>query len=45
MIGARFGAELLGALGIDAVLDEVLSAELIDQVRFTPTPSTPSATR
>ena len=36
VIGARFGAELLGALGIDAVLDEVLSAELIDQVWFTP---------
>jgi class 3 adenylate cyclase len=36
VIGARFGAELLAALGIDAVLDELLSAELIDQVRFTP---------
>ena len=36
MIGARFGAELLAALGIDAVVDELLSAELIDQVRFTP---------
>jgi class 3 adenylate cyclase len=38
VIGARFGAELLAALGIDAVLDELLSAELIDQVRFTPSP-------
>ena len=28
--------ELLAALGIDAVLDELLGAELIDQVRFTP---------
>jgi class 3 adenylate cyclase len=37
VIGARFGAELLAALGIDAVLDELLGAELIDQVRFTPT--------
>ena len=37
VIGARFGAELLAALGIDAVLDEPLGAELIDQVRFTPT--------
>jgi class 3 adenylate cyclase len=37
VIGARFGAELLAALGIDALLDEPLSAELIDQVRFTPT--------
>jgi adenylate cyclase len=36
VIGARFEAELLAALGIDAVADELLSAELIDQVRFTP---------
>jgi hypothetical protein len=36
VIGARFGAELLAALGIDAVVDELLSAELIDQVRFIP---------
>jgi class 3 adenylate cyclase len=36
VIGARFGAELLAALGIDAVLEELLGAELIDQVRFTP---------
>jgi predicted ATPase len=36
VIGARVGAELLAALGIDAVVDELLSAELIDQVRFTP---------
>jgi hypothetical protein len=36
VIGARFGAALLAALGIDAVFDELLSAELIDQVRFTP---------
>ena len=36
VIGARFDAELLVALGIDAEVDELLSAELIDQVRFTP---------
>ncbi|HEX4394048.1 MAG TPA: adenylate/guanylate cyclase domain-containing protein, partial [Mycobacterium sp.] len=36
VIGARFGAELLAALGIDPVFDELLGAELIDQVRFTP---------
>jgi predicted ATPase len=36
VIGARFGAELLAALGIDAVVGELLSAELIDQVRLTP---------
>ena len=35
-IGAHFGAELLVALGIDPVVDELLRAELIDQVRFTP---------
>ena len=38
VIGARFGAELLAALGIDPVFDELLSAELIDQVRFMPSP-------
>ncbi|HSS22907.1 MAG TPA: adenylate/guanylate cyclase domain-containing protein [Mycobacterium sp.] len=37
VIGARFGAGLLAALGIDVVVDEPLGAELIDQVRFTPT--------
>jgi AAA ATPase domain len=36
VIGARFGAELLAALGVDAGVDELLAAELIDQVRFTP---------
>jgi class 3 adenylate cyclase len=36
VIGARFDADLLAALGIDAVFDELLSVELIEQVRFTP---------
>ena len=36
VIGARFETSLLAALGIEPVLDELLSAELIDQVRFTP---------
>ena len=36
VIGARFSAELLTALGLDAVVDELLGVELIDQVRFTP---------
>jgi hypothetical protein len=36
VIGARFGGELLAALGIDAVVEEPLGAELIDQVSFTP---------
>jgi class 3 adenylate cyclase len=35
VIGARFDTGLLSALGIDAVVDELLGAELIDQVRFT----------
>jgi class 3 adenylate cyclase len=38
VIGARFGAQLLAALGIDAVFDELITAELIEQVRFTPSP-------
>jgi hypothetical protein len=37
VVGARFGADLLIALGIDPALDELLGVELIDQVRFTPT--------
>jgi hypothetical protein len=36
VIGARFGVQLLAALGGDPVFDELLGAELIDQVRFTP---------
>jgi class 3 adenylate cyclase len=36
VIGARFGADLLAVLGLDPVFDELLSVELIDQVRFTP---------
>ena len=36
VIGSRFTIELLTALGIDPVLDELIAAELIDQVRYTP---------
>jgi hypothetical protein len=36
VIGARFEAQLLAALGIDPEVDELLGVELIDQVRFTP---------
>ncbi|MEO3760682.1 adenylate/guanylate cyclase domain-containing protein [Mycobacterium sp. B14F4] len=36
VIGVRFEAELVSALNIDAVFDELLGAELIDQVRFSP---------
>jgi class 3 adenylate cyclase len=38
VIGARFDAELLAALGIDPVVDELLRVELIHQVRLTPKP-------
>jgi len=37
IIGARFDAELLSTLGINAAIDELLDAELVDQVGFTPT--------
>ncbi len=37
VIGARFSSDLLEALEIDAALDELLDAELIDQVDFLPT--------
>ena len=36
VIGSRFSPELLTALGIDPVLDELITGELIDQVGFTP---------
>lgn len=36
VIGARFDAELLSALSVDAAVDELLGAELIDQMRFAP---------
>ncbi len=36
VIGARFGPELLASLGLDAEFAELLDAELIDQVGFTP---------
>ena len=36
VVGLRFDAELLTALRLEPVFDELLSAELIDQVRFTP---------
>lgn len=35
VIGARFEADLLGALGIQPQVEELLHTELIDQVRFT----------
>jgi class 3 adenylate cyclase len=36
VVGSRFTAELLTALGISPILDGLMKAELIDQVRFTP---------
>ena len=36
VIGLRFGEDLLAALGMDPVFDELLDAELIDQVHFLP---------
>ncbi|HEX3286798.1 MAG TPA: AAA family ATPase [Mycobacterium sp.] len=36
VIGGRFGAELLTALGIDPMIDELVATELVDQITFTP---------
>ncbi|WP_445169519.1 AAA family ATPase [Mycolicibacterium sp. Dal123E01] len=36
VIGARFGAGLLAALGVDVNLDELMAAELIEPVRLPP---------
>jgi class 3 adenylate cyclase/RecA/RadA recombinase len=36
VIGSRFSPDLLAALQIDPVLDDLLRAELIDQIVFTP---------
>ena len=36
VIGSRFNTDLLIELGVDPVLDDLVRAELIDQVRFTP---------
>jgi class 3 adenylate cyclase len=36
VIGSRFSCDLLSSLGVDPHVDELIGAELIDQVRFTP---------
>ena len=36
VIGSRFNPELVSALGIDPVFDELITGELIDQIGFTP---------
>jgi class 3 adenylate cyclase len=38
VIGSRFGLDLLTALGVEAVVDDLLAAQLIDQVSFTRQP-------
>ena len=38
MIGSRFDTELLTVLGVEPVLEELIKAELVDQVRFTGDP-------
>ncbi|WP_264064443.1 adenylate/guanylate cyclase domain-containing protein [Mycobacterium montefiorense] len=36
VIGSRFSPDLVTALGVDPILDELVKGELIDQVGFTP---------
>jgi predicted ATPase len=38
VVGTRFGLDLLTALGIEPVVDDLVAAELIDQVSFTGQP-------
>jgi len=38
VVGSRFGANLLTELGVEPVVDDLLSAQLIDQVTFTGNP-------
>jgi class 3 adenylate cyclase len=38
VLGARFTPDLLTALGIEAVVDDLLAAQFVDQVRFTGQP-------
>ena len=38
VIGSRFSLDLLETLGIDPVLEDLVAAELIDQIRFTGQP-------
>jgi hypothetical protein len=36
IIGTRFSSDLLASLGTDPCVDEMITAELVDQVRFSP---------
>jgi hypothetical protein len=38
VLGARFGLDLLTALGVEPAVDDLVAAQLIDQVRFTRQP-------
>jgi class 3 adenylate cyclase len=38
VIGSRFGLDLLTVLGVEAVVDDLVAGQLIDQVRFTRQP-------
>ena len=38
VIGSRFGLDLLTSLGVDPAVDDLVAAQLIDQVRFTRQP-------
>ncbi|WP_231984526.1 adenylate/guanylate cyclase domain-containing protein [Mycobacterium sp. 852014-52144_SCH5372336] len=38
VVGSRFGLDLLTAMGVEPVLDELLATQVIDQVRFTREP-------
>src|SRR6201996_4266550 len=39
VLGARFNVDLLAAVGVEAVVDDLLAAQLIDQVRFAGQPA------
>ena len=39
VLGARFNVDMLAAVGVEAVVDDLLAAQLIDQVRFAGQPA------
>jgi hypothetical protein len=39
LLGARFNVDMLAAVGVEAVVDDLLAAQLIDQVRFAGQPA------
>ncbi|HZE14390.1 MAG TPA: hypothetical protein VE197_01030 [Mycobacterium sp.] len=44
-VGSRFSCDPLASPGIDRSANELINAQLIDEVRFAPQPSTPFAIR